>query len=259
MSVYPVITNIVQPGLGEAATKIKLEQSQWLPCTGKLTRLALATFLRSMIYGEGGTPVLNCGFDGLGLSLTIFAYPFTPDLAYSMHSSRGILGERVTDEVEKEQIVKIRPGEPVSIDYPILRVLDADWQGNAYNKKMQQITHPSLVIGADEKSIETNFDVYAWVKLKYLTTRHSYQLRLEKREGAAENKFTAVVYAIYHGRPVWLEIDPPPGADEFEGNCGGGTTIDDHSPDGLPTPSGDRKVVVNYCARKIISDTVSGT
>lgn len=258
MSVYSVVTNIVQPGRGQAAKLVKLEQSEWLPCTGRLTKLGLAQFINSNIYGRGERPSVNCGFDGLGLSLQIYAYPLTPGLSFSVHTSRGVLGDGLVEEVEKEEIVKIRPGEPVTIDYPLLRIVEARWQGNAYNQKMQQVPHPSLTVSADLTELVTTTDVYAWVKLRYLTTRYTYALRVEKREGAEQNKFTAVVYAIYKGNPVWLVIEPPPLADEFEGACGGGTSISG-SPGGLPEPSGDRKTVIDYCKRRLISDTVTGT
>lgn len=243
--------------LPESRELIKLEQAEWNPAIGQLTAGTVVRHLSALLYGTRSAGV-DCGVTDSGMPTAVNAYPAYEHLAYTLKLSYGELGERIVKDKEIQEEALVSPDKEIEVEYPIKEILMVSWQGKTYNKKLQVVSPPELIISDDKKSVSCSEPVYGRLRFKYTTVCHTYTVSVPKRDDSIENKYTSVAYAIYDGKPVWLVLKPPAGSDQTEGDCAGGTSITPPDDDPLPKPYGNVKIVWDYCAREEISREVTG-
>ena len=244
----------------QPVTLIMLEQEGYLPYTGYVTKLAMVTYISNMIYHKTDAVKINCGMEDGILVVPISAYPYYPDLNYKLLASYGSLSEPVIDMAEKNETIQLKLEDTVTVKYPVHEVISAEWLNGAYDEELSLISPPpTITIGPDAKSISISTPCYGSVAVKYTSVVHEYMLTIPKRVDTNENKYSAVVYAVYDGGLVYLVISPPQDADDTDGDCGkGGDTVDqnpDHPKKKKPEGDGaDRLIQVNYCTQKVMTD-----
>jgi hypothetical protein len=245
----------------ESVILIMLEQAGFLPYTGFVTKAAALNFLENLIYSTQSTVKINCGTDGENLNLIINAYPYFPELNYQLFSSYGTLSEVIIQEVEKSETIQLKLEQNVSVKYPVLEIISAEWLNEAYDTDLNLILPPpEIIIGTDVKTVSTEIPCYGSVNVTYKTLVHTYILSIIPRMNTELNPYSSVVFAVYDGGLVYLETTAPPGADETKGQCGTGVLLNlnpNVPKKRKPDPEyADRLIRVKYCTQTVISDQI---
>lgn len=240
---------------------LQIEQDDWLPYTGVVTRAEMVRFVAAILYGGVYESRLECGLAGGAVVCAIRVYPRIPALAYQFSTSWGTLSERAVIEPEIEEIINFRLTDREEPSHPARSISSATWLAETYDSSGAVIPAPQLTIDGD--SILAAVPVYGAVRVTYTTERHDYLLTAPRRDDAVDNHFSAVVYGVYDGGINWLEVEMPPGIEGFEADadadCGWGsvdgaiTTPDDEARPVLPSGA-DRLTVVDYCSQTVVSD-----
>jgi hypothetical protein len=248
-----------------------LEQKEWGTATGGVSKPQLVEYLGRITYGEdteyGWSESLDCGMEGGGCAVTVYAYPASPALPYQIAATWGLLGGRVLDEFVQQEVLEFSLADEGRTKYPSQGIISALAVGNLYDENGVVIPLPAITCALD--TVRLGRRVYGAILVKYLVLRHVYSLRVERRdpETTVENFFSTVVYGWYDGGGAYLEIEPPPGAEEYAADaaCGFGqsTGEDDDDDDGypeIPDAAGANRIIVHdYCSGAVISDNTYGT
>ena len=241
---------------------LMIEQEPWTKYTGYLTKTSLVKALVNRLYGGQYSGLVDCGMDGDQLSVAVHVYPYNPFLSYNFFASSGVLSSPVVDQFDHEEIVNIALDESAGLQYPAQEIISADWLGDVWDVDGNIIAGPDPAI--DQQGIVFARPVYGALRVQYAVIRHVYQLDVVRRQ-AVENQYSSVVYAVYDGGLRWLEIEPPPGAEEFAAGSecgygsGGSGSVTDESGGSIPTEVfGNRVIKKDYCSQDIIRDEVYG-
>lgn len=260
-----ILTEITSRNAGrESIVRIMLDQDGYLPCTGEVTKAAMVRFLADLIYQSGESAGVQCGMDGDVAALLVSAYLFDPGLNYRLLATYGLLSEGARHEREITETLQFKLTDEVSVKYPVAAISSVNWlspfvRDKDFNKLEPK---PDLAPGDELKTIKSSVACYGSAKVVYTTVVDSYILNIPPREDVEENKYSSVVYAVYSGRPVWLVTDPPPGAEEMEGDCAGQDTghlgRPPKWPSDLPKAYANRAIRINYCTTEKLSDVIHG-
>lgn len=252
--------------LQEAASfdLLQIEQTEWQAYTGALSAFGAAAWIAGLLYDTAEDVEVECGFDGNRVVTGIACFPYRLDIDYKPHLTHGELGDRIISHDTITESIAVSLDTRLSLKYPARRIISATWQGACYDDELHSVPRPVLTIDQDDvQEILADRAVYGTVVVQYETIRHSYTVSIPLRDDAEMNKYSSVFYAVYDGGVQYHRLSTPPGADEFEGDCGGGHNaikIDDTDDDdpALPDPYADRTTVYDYCDGSIISDDVVG-
>ncbi|MDX9781178.1 MAG: hypothetical protein RBT66_09105 [bacterium] len=242
---------------------LMLEQRGWRPYTGYVTAANAVAFLGRMLYGEetdnNWSERTDCGMTGEDMVTGIFAYPAYPDLAYQIAASYGILSEGVREEIEQEEVLQFSLEDEASTKYPSQGIISAEPLGDLYDAGGGIVPIPAISIEQDKVTLSRA--VYGSIRITYRVLRDTYILTVTRRdpETTVENFYSSVAYAWYDGGGDWLTVEAPPGADEFDSECGWSSGLgsatwpdDEHN---RPVSSGaDRRIVIEYCSGVVWSD-----
>jgi len=244
---------------------LMIEQRGWRPYTGYVTAANAVAFLGRMLYGEetdnNWSERTDCGMEGEDMVTGIYAYPAYPALAYQIAASYGYLSEGVREEIEQEEVLQFSMADEVRTKYPSQGIISAEVLGDLYDAGGGIVALPTISIVGD--TVTLSREVYGSIKIKYLVLRDTYILTVTRRDPAitVENFYSSVVYAWYTGGGDWLTVEAPPGAEEFDAECGwyrGGWLARVIEPDdepNVPTAAGaDRYIRIDYCSKEIRSD-----
>jgi hypothetical protein len=252
-----------QGGPSASRDLLMIEQRGWRPYTGYVTAANAVLFLGRMLYGEetdnNWSERTDCGMTGTDMVTGIYAYPAYPALAYQIAASYGYLSEGVREEIEQEEVLQFSMTDEVSTKYPSQGIISAEVLGDLYDAGGGIVALPAISIEQDKVTLSRA--VYGSIKIKYLVLRDTYILTVTRRdpETTVENFYSSVVYAWYDGGGGdWLTVEAPPGAEEFDADCGwyrgGSVTGPDDEPN-VPTAAGaDRYIRIDYCSGEIRSD-----
>jgi len=266
------LTISFNPDVVGPVIRIKLEQEEWNPYVGYVSKAEAVKQIGNYLFGAGTFgSALDCGIEGQTITSVIYAYPYQKDLGYELFTSYGTLTggtstERNVQEITKRENLAINLDNEITLSYPALNgIKNFQWVGDVYDEEGQIVNKNSITYTFNNiDKIKLNKKVYGSLKLFYGVLRHKCELQVTMREEAIENRFSAVVYAIYSDGLVFLEISPPPGVEESAGytgyDCGGspGNIIPGDTPDvyGPKTAGADRYIEVNYCTQEVISDSI---
>lgn len=247
---------------------LMIEQEEWKPYTGYVTKANIVKWLANALYGAEDEVYVDCGMIGDHFVCGIFAYPFERGLAYRLETSWGELSERAEEEIEVKEIVNVglkkdngRVYSEEQLHFPAHAILETKWLSRPFDAEGNQTISPAIT--ADDRNLRFSSPVYGAVEVTYMTIRHAYILNVPKRVGSIENHFSAAVYGIYSGGIKWIEVEPPPGAEEMnlDADCGYNRpgsnvsfTDDEEGPIDQPERHANRRIVQDYCSKEIISD-----
>ena len=244
---------------------LMLEQKEWGPHTGGISRADLVEYLGRKIYGEdtdnGWGESVDCGMEDGAVVTEVYAYPSLVGLAYRIGCTWGTLSQFVVQELEQDEVLEFSLASEARTKYPSQGIISAQAIGDLYDAGGAVVPLPGITSSLD--TVYLSRAVYGKILVRYRVLRHRYSLRIERRDQATtvENFFSSIVYAWWAGGVKHLEIEPPPGAEEYaaDSECGrgGGTSSDDDDDDDpeVPTAAGaDRHIVYDYCSSELISD-----
>lgn len=241
-----------------------IEQQEWSKNNSDgPSKAEMLKMIKAALYGGEYSPPTDCAVVDGKLTCIIYVYPTVPEMAYQFFTSYGTLSSRATAMLTVTETIEFKLSDRESTEHPAVKIISAQWQWNCFDKDGNQVNRPEISI--DGEDIVLSHAVYGTVEVVYQVERHQYTLTVPKREGSIANSFSAVVYGIYDGGISWHEIDLPDGIAEYEddealcgwGRGGSGSVIDNDDEDNSPVDSNHSRVTkVNYCAQKVISDTI---
>lgn len=267
MSAAPLSITFSNQSLSqEPFDALLIEQDDWKPYTGIVTKKDVVRYLASIFWPEESfNPQFDCGIVGGEMICPIYVYPYTQGLAYQFKTSYGTLSERAEDTIDVTETVNFSLDTEVTTKYPVRELKSVEWVDVVYDETGTITTAESITF--ENMTLTIGTPVYGSARVEYTTERHAYVLTVTPRTDVAENLFSAAVFAVYAGGIQWLEIEPPPGADEYlEGteDCSfgwrstGSVTYPDDSGNRPKAAYADRKIVMDYCSNTQISDDTFG-
>lgn len=194
-----------------------LEQEDWDPGVGYITKLQLVNFLDARFYG-GTDYNVECDIEDGSFLTVINAYPYQPSLAYSIGVTHGQFQEYKVSSPEEQEIVTFSQTSTTLARYPVHSFLDYEWQGKVWDPYGNEITPPTLNILSDNITFDCGTPVVGTVKVVYKTLKHSRLLRVTAREDEVENVYSSVVWANWHGGVELLVVAAPNGAEDDYSN-----------------------------------------
>lgn len=241
---------------------LRLEQEEWDVNTGAITKGELLRYMSAQIIAALYNAELDCGIDSSGRVQTrLYAYPYVAGLRYRLYLSWGEVSAPKKEMLTITELVQFRLETEATADYPVREILSAVWEDECYGTEGEVVPPPDLSLEVDRLLCAS--PVYGTARVRYRCERHTYELRIPRRDGAVDNHFSAVAVAVYDGGLVWIEIDPPPRIAKFEADadaeCGrtinADVTDDEDDPSPVQPSLRDRRTIVDYCSREIISES----
>ena len=224
---------------------VRLEQEPWDPYVGFLTQFGVLAYLNAILF-EGEEPEPYCG--GESFTLTVYAYPSRPDLAYVAGCSWGTLGPRRVQEASYTEAIQCDLQLEPELTYPALEVERYSWVGDAYSPAGDVLARPEVTIAGT--GIRIAEKVYGTLLVTYRLVRHLYSLAITPRPDAEENRLQSFVYACWTGGNVYIGIEAPEGAEEGECNARGSDGLevppDDQPPDHVDPDN--EYIDIDYCS-----------
>ena len=240
-----------------------IEQEEWQPYTGYVTKAEMVRALARMLYGAETESQVNCGVAGGQVVAAIYVYRLEPGVIYQLLASAGTLSEPAAEEKEMTETVQVNLETEAELRYPVASLLETRWL-SAWDEQGNRIDGPAVTLVGGK--LTWSLPVFGSLKVRWLTNRDVWMLTIDRREEAVENLYSAVLLALPSGgRPELLTFAPPPTAEEIEEeDCGWGrlTTGDiegppDHPLDD-PTASPHRRtVIIDFCSQTVQSDTMT--
>lgn len=240
-----------------------VEQAEWRPYTGYVTKGNMVRYLANLLYGEAYQAQIDCGLTGGQVVAAIHVYPLRGDVQYQLLTTHGVLSEPVLEESEQEETLHFNLELTAGLRYPASRVLSTEWL-SSYAADGTPATKPAVTV--DGREITAAALVYGSLLVRYVANRSTHLLTLDKREDATENFYSAFVVGLpVGGRPVFLEFEPPPTAEEMaQGgyDCGMGSGGDpqvteiEHPLDPPEASSHQRTILIDYCTQEVLMDSI---
>lgn len=262
--------NLVNPSSSVDRPTLRLEQKPWGANTGKVDKAAFINYLGGLMTedyydNDEESPFYadtNCGVVDSMSDVTIYAYPSVKSLRYRIGASYGELSAGSVDEFYHLEMINLSLQDEVSTDYPAQVIIDAKPRGDLYDSKGGVVATPSISIVGDK--IKLDRKVYGTIAVLYTVFRYVYTLNITVRpiETTTENYLSSVVYAWWDGDGTYLEVEPPPGAEDMLGanlTCGHGKTVfgDDDDKKKVPTAAyADQNKTIRYCDGVIIGESI---
>ena len=242
-----------------------IEQDDWKPYAGYVTKAAVVQYLASIFWPEDAfNPQFDCGIVGGQMICPVYVYPYEPGLAYQLRTSYGTLSPRAVKLVEYTETINPNLQLRVATKYPAQSILKAKLVRDVWDADGNPAPTPQVTI--EGKEILLSGAIHGALDVTYMVERHAYILTADARKDVPENLFSAVVVALYQDGIKWLKMEPPPGADEYlEGvdDCAWGW----HSTGSIAYPDdahtrpvaayADRHRVFDYCGNTLLSDTTT--
>ena len=238
-----------------------IEQVPWDKYAGQVTKSVIVAYLQAMMYGHN-EPEPDCPLNSdRSFSTMVLAYPRDPDLDYRIALTHGELSARTVTGMEFTEVVNVRLENTVRLRYPAREIVSIAFMDVVYDETGAVVDPPAVAWNGAE--IELSSPVYGALEVTYRLLVHGYEVTVPERDEAVESRYSSVLYARWDGGVTWLELNPPPGAEE-NGDAGAdcwwpvitGTVSGPDDPDSGPTDTHANRVIrVDYCSGEIISDT----
>jgi len=205
-----VYGSLLSNGIGLGS--VLLEQEAWQPYVGYVTKVKALQWLRSFIWGAA-FPTSNCHSDSPGFSKTIYAYPSSPGLNYKFGVSRGVISERVIQELVYTERLQANLQRRLQPSYPPLLIQSYAWDGEVYTAA-GEVIRPKPTIFLRSKGFDIDGEVYGTLITTYRVYRHTYVVNIQPSTQYAEKKFQSFFYAVWFGGTAFLEIETPMDAED---------------------------------------------
>ncbi len=237
---------------------LMLEQEPWGSYIGVLTKLFFARYLQSALYGRNDEqePV-DCGW-GETMALTVYAYPLAPEVHFRLATTCGQMGELQQETIIERQSISFDLATEQTITHPAAAILDAQWLAGPYTTGGARVSAPSLQVRG--RSVISPIPLFGSVWLTLEVQRTTCIITLERDE--AEKLLIAgwsefCVGLPNGGRPVAIELEAPPGAEEMAklglpcGRGGFSAAVKDGDDGREPVaPPSNKHIKCDYCELK---------
>ena len=269
MSTHAEIKVVFEEPSVEEDVNLRIEQEEWEDTTGTMTKSDLYYLLYGFLDQGVVNNTVDCGINSDGsITCIIYTYPYPNDLTYTLKTSYGILGERVVEEVEENEIITFRLEDEYSVGVECSNT-SVEWVGNVYDGSGEIVSSKPTVTFDSSGKISLSQSVYGSLRIIYTYTRHKYDLNISKRDDALSDVFGAVAYGIWSKDGLsgisWAELTAPPNSDEnasIDATCGWyvDDEVDDEEEDdeedGVPeyAPFADLETIIDYCSQEILSE-----
>lgn len=244
---------------------LRLEQEDWLPGIGQVSSLAAAQFMRNLLYGQSNGVRVDCGINGDSYSTVIYAYPLRPGVQYRIAASRGAeIGPGEYEEAEMQaEIINWQLERSQTLRYPATSIIDMEWLAGPWGANGEAVSSGLRLHG---DVLQAQAPLAGILRIAYRSSRYSHLLTVPRRDDPeAELVWDCWVMACPPpGRPVLLEVQPPPGAEALSASgmeCGYSFSGSVAGPDDGPRPPtiGKRRKTdrFDYCTQEYLGSQVS--
>lgn len=208
-----------------------LEQERWKPYCGILTRANVRRYLANVLYGSywlgpgvdiHDTQYVDCCW-GDPMAIIIYAYPLDDDVRYRLTATAGRMSEPVLQTNYELQSLSFNMEAEVSIPHPAVAIKRARWLTGPWTRGGEDVSAPGLIV--EGRVVRSPIPLYGSVELVLEIRRWRHILSIGKAEAAdlLINGWAEFAVGLPDGgRPVALELEPPPGAEDMAklgGDC----------------------------------------
>lgn len=250
---------------------ILLEQEEWGKYCGILTRANLVRYLRSMFFEEQKSDdelanevrVDCCGY-GDDLAIPLYVYELREGVSYDLRATAGRLGRGVLETVYEKESLTFNLNAEATIRHPAARIVSARWLTGPWTTGGADVAPPTLTL--DGRTARSPIPLFGTVELLLAVRRwrHILTIPQDEAEELLINGWAEFAVGLPGGgRPVGVEVAPPPGAAELAktgAECGRGRGGDSGhvsgpDDDGEPTASPENKHIrCDYCGLECEGD-----
>ena len=249
-----IVTYAPIPSAEQARDLILLEQAEWKNC-GELTWGGLALYMRDLFSaagaGSGGNYVDCCGY-GSDLRIPVYVYELADDVSYRLLTTAGELDEGELETIEEKDTASWALTREVDIRHPAGRIVKSRWLTGPWTTGGADAPVPELTV--EGRTVRSPIPLYGLVELTLEVRRWKHMLNIpaDEAERLLIDGWAEFVVALPDGgRPMGLEITPPPGAEELAKNgeeCGRGGHYKQTEPPDEPIALPEDKIIrCDYC------------
>lgn len=233
-----------------------LEQKEWKPYTGTLTRASIARYIKGRLYGGGisDDSVVDCGW-GEKMIITVYAYTLRPDVRFRLVSTVGDIGPMKQKTITEKDTITFEMESEATLKHPAKRIVSAKWLTGPYTNGGLKIEDIDLSVNS--LTLQSPVPIFGSVLIACEVDRAEADITISKDEAlplisAGWGEFC--VGLPVSGKPVALEITPPPGAEELAKNgqpCGrgsGSVSIDSPDEEEPVAQKADKHLSGDYCS-----------
>lgn len=244
---------------GDAASGVSpdllmLEQKEWKPYSGALTRASLARYIKGRLYGGvSDDSVVDCGW-GKKMIITVYAYLLRSDVRFRLVSTVGELVQVKWKIITEKETVSFDMEKEATLKHPAKRIVSTKWLAGPYTSGGLKVEKADLSV--DSLSLQNSVPLFGSVLIAYEVDRAEADITISQDEALpllASGWSEFCVGLPVGGKPVALEIAPPPGAEELAKNgqpCGrgsGSVSIDSPEEEEPVAPKADKHLTGDYC------------
>ena len=259
-----VVTYTPIPSAEQPRDLILLEQEEWKNC-GELTWGGMVRYLRDIFspdpmrmnfVGSGGGNYVDCCGYGGDLRIPLYVYELAENVAYDLRVTAGELDGGELETIAEKDTASFALTREVDIRHPAGRIIKSRWLTGPWTTGGADVPAPELTV--EGRTLRSPIPLFGLVELTLEVRRwkHILNIPADEAEELLVNGWAEFAVALVDGgRPVGLEITPPPGAEELAKNgekCGRGVNFKQTAPEERePTASPqDKTIHCDYCAAK---------
>lgn len=205
-----------QEGVREPIDLVLLEQREWRPYAGIVTKANMVRYLARILYGDQWQEQIDCGLSGDAIVIGIYVYPLRPGVRFRLAATIGELSDGDYDEVEERESVHFNLEQEARLRHPALRVIDAKWLAGPYLAGGVKTAPPALRVAGQR--LFTAVPVFGSVHVTTVVPRWLFLLTVNWDAAASALTGGWAEFAACYpppGRPVALGLSAPPGAQEM--------------------------------------------
>ncbi len=203
-------------GAREPIDLVLLEQREWRPYAGIVTKANMVRYLARILYGDQWQEQIDCGLSGDAIIIGIHVFPLRPGVRFRLAATIGELSDGDYEEIEERESVHFNLEREANLRHPALRVIDTKWLTGPYLAGGIKTAPPALSVSGQR--LTAPVPVFGSVLVTCIVPRWLFLLTLpwETAQPALAGGWSefAVCYPP-PGRPVALELSAPPGAQEM--------------------------------------------
>lgn len=254
MPVQALDISLVSPlSLADNAASVLLEQDEWDPSVGKLSKLGVFAYLQGLLFGEETADLQDCGTDALGwVRKDIYAYPSSPGLGYLIGISHGEIGERIVEDLEYAEVINLQNETEIGLKYPCQGIISKEWITDSFDSEGGELPRPKVSISSEGDDLQISGPAVGALLVVYRVIRHRYHIDVPPRENAGENSLQSFVWVVWSGGNNYMEVSLPDDQDMSECNNwgGGGGHIGSPGPNRPESvPPEDENRDIDYCTQ----------
>lgn len=248
MTTKSLLINYSIPQPSPSDSFVLLEQEEWGPNVGMLTKAGAIAYLDALLFGDPEEDLEeNCGVATDDLIKTyVYAYPYPANLAFDIHITHGTLTSQTFQQEVYSEIINVQQDTELDLKYPAVSIISAEWVANAYDANFNKLSGVPLTISGNKVLVGQK--VFGSVLVKYNVVRYRYRASVPLREDDTDEGYNSYIYTIWDGGNNVIKFEPSEDATLEGSNCGnrfGELTVGDDGDDRVP-PYADGEDIIKY-------------